>query len=64
MSRGFIPPHGGYQSLLSYRKALIIFNATTRFCQKFLDEYDGHQTPGHSEFRRGTLSASIRVDQR
>ena len=29
---GFIPPHGGYQNLLSYRKAEIIYDATYRFC--------------------------------
>jgi len=27
MTGGFIPPHGGYQKLLSYRKAEIAFDA-------------------------------------
>jgi four helix bundle suffix protein len=36
MSEGFIPAHGGYEDLLSYRKALIVFDTTFRFCQRFL----------------------------
>jgi four helix bundle suffix protein len=37
---GFIPPHGGYQSLLSFQKAQIVFDATVYFCQRFLDRRD------------------------
>jgi len=37
---GFIPPHGGYQDLLSYQKALIVFDATVYFCNRFLDKRD------------------------
>jgi four helix bundle suffix protein len=37
MSDGFIPPHGGYRNLLSYRKTEIIFDATVRFCDRFID---------------------------
>jgi four helix bundle suffix protein len=35
---GFIPPHGGYQNLLSYHKALIVFQATQYFCNRFIDK--------------------------
>ena len=35
-SKGFIPPHGGYKELLSYRKAEIVYDLTFRFCQRFL----------------------------
>lgn len=38
MTRGFIPPHGGYKDLLSYRKAEIVFDATVRFCERFVDQ--------------------------
>ena len=31
MPAGFIPPHGGYQDLLSYRKAEIVYDATVYF---------------------------------
>lgn len=37
MSEGFIPAHGGYSNLLSYRKAEIIFDATNHFCRRFID---------------------------
>ena len=39
-AQGFIPPHGGYADLLSYRKALIVYDATVRFCARFLDKRD------------------------
>lgn len=38
MSEGFIPPHGGYQNLLSYQKALIVYDATISFCGRFVDK--------------------------
>jgi four helix bundle suffix protein len=34
---GFIPPHGGYEKLLAYRKSQIIYDATVRFCDRFID---------------------------
>jgi hypothetical protein len=34
---GFIPPHGGYEQLLAYKKAEIIYDATVRFCDRFID---------------------------
>ena len=37
MSKGFIPPHGGYKSLLSYQKAEIVYDATVYFCDRFID---------------------------
>ncbi len=37
---GFIPHHGGYQSLASYQKAEIIYDLTFRFCQRFLNRGD------------------------
>jgi len=32
---GFIPKHGGYQNLLSYKKAEIIYDGTVYFCNRF-----------------------------
>jgi four helix bundle protein len=40
MTDGFIPPHGGYQNLLSYQKAEIVYDATVKFCAKYLDRRD------------------------
>ena len=37
---GFIPPHGGYQELLSYQKALIVFDATVYFRGRHFDRRD------------------------
>jgi four helix bundle protein len=37
---GFIPPHGNYRELLSYRKAEIVFDVTHRFCHRFLAKTD------------------------
>ena len=34
-----IPPHGGYQKLLSYQKAEIVFDATVYFCDHFIDRH-------------------------
>jgi len=40
LSPGFIPPHGGYQKLLSYQKALIVYDGTVRFCERLLQKRD------------------------
>lgn len=40
MPDGFIPPHGGYQRLLSYQRAEIVYDATVRFCARFFDRRD------------------------
>ena len=36
----FLPPHGGYRRLLSYRKAEIVYDVTYRFCERFLRKSD------------------------
>jgi len=40
MTERFIPPHGGYQKLLSYQKAEIVYDATVHFCERLLDKRD------------------------
>jgi four helix bundle suffix protein len=37
---GFIPPHGGYEDLLSFQKARIVYDGTVRFCERFLRKSD------------------------
>jgi len=37
-AKGFIPPHGGYQNLLAYQKALVVYDATLQFCDRFIDK--------------------------
>lgn len=36
----FIPPHGGYENLLSFKKARIVYDGTVRFRARFLDRRD------------------------
>lgn len=40
MLKPFIPPHGGYQNLISYQKAEIIYRATAHFTSKFFYSRD------------------------
>jgi four helix bundle suffix protein len=40
MPEKFIPPHGGYENLLSFRKARIVYDGIVRFCERFLDKRD------------------------
>lgn len=37
--QGFIPAHGGYEKLLSFKKARIVFDATECFCARFIDKW-------------------------
>jgi four helix bundle suffix protein len=34
---GFIPPHGGYEKLQSYQMSVLVYDATVRFCDRFID---------------------------
>ena len=36
----FIPSHGGYENLLSYQKALVVYDATINFCNRFFGRFD------------------------
>ena len=40
MPNRFIPPHGGYESLLSFQKARIVYDGTVWFCSHFLNKRD------------------------
>ena len=40
MPQNFIPPHGGYEELLSFQKARVIYDATVQFCERFLSKRD------------------------
>lgn len=39
MSEGFIPPHGGYEKLLSFQKSRIVYDATVYFCDRYIDKF-------------------------
>jgi len=34
---GFIPPHGGYETLKSYQMSVLVYDATVKFCDRFID---------------------------
>jgi four helix bundle suffix protein len=38
--QNFIPPHGGYEELLSFQKARVVYDATVHFCRRFLSRRD------------------------
>lgn len=40
MPQNFIPPHGGYEELLSFQKARVVYDATVCFCERFLERRD------------------------
>ena len=40
MAEHFILTHGGYENLLSFQKARIVYDGTVRFCQRFLKKSD------------------------
>lgn len=40
MPQNFIPPHGGYEELLSFQKARIVYDGTVCFCERFLHKRD------------------------
>src|SRR4051812_43746692 len=40
MEKGFIPAHGGYENLRSFQKARVVYDATVKFCDRFLDRRD------------------------
>lgn len=37
---GFIPAHGNYKELRSYKMSVIIYDATVLFCRRFLEKRD------------------------
>jgi len=38
-NNGLIPPHGGYRKLVSYQMAEIVYDATAKFCSRFIDKH-------------------------
>lgn len=36
----FIPPHGGYKTMLAFQKARVVYDGTVRFCECFMERRD------------------------
>lgn len=65
MSQGFIPPHGGYEDLHSYKKSLIVFMATFYLAKKWLrrgsrtrDQMEQSARSGKQNIIEGSLAAA------
>jgi four helix bundle protein len=43
VTKGFIPAHGGYENLLSFQKARVVYDATVCFCARFVGSRDRTQ---------------------
>jgi len=39
MSNTFIPAHGGYQGFRSFQMSEIVYDATVKFCERFVNKY-------------------------
>jgi len=39
-NESFIPPHGGYRNLITFKKAEIIYDSTVYFTKRFFSKYD------------------------
>lgn len=64
MSNGFIPPHGGYEDLHSYKKALIVFLATYYLAKRWVrmgsrtrDQMEQSARSGKQNIVEGSLAA-------
>ena len=65
MSHGFIPPHGGYEDLHSYQKALIIFLATFYLVKRWVrmgsrtrDQMEQSARSGKQNIVEGSLASA------
>jgi four helix bundle suffix protein len=57
MTENFIPPHGGYQKLLSYQKAEIVYDATVYFCDRFI----GRRSRTHDQMVQAARSGKQNI---
>ena len=65
MHQGFIPPHGGYEALHSYKKSLIIFVATYYLAEKWVrmgsrtrDQMEQSARSGKQNIVEGSLASA------
>ena len=65
MPAGFIPHHGGFKQLKSYQKALVIYDATLYFCDRFFrnnrrqtDQMEQAARSGKQNIVEGSLAAA------
>jgi len=56
-SPGLIAPHGGYRGLKSYQNAEIVYDATVRFCDRFV----GRQSRTHDQMVQAARSGKQNI---
>ena len=56
-SSGLIAPHGGYRGLKSYQNAEIVYDATVRFCDRFV----GRQSRTHDQMVQAARSGKQNI---
>ena len=56
-SPGLIAPHGGYRDLKSYQNAEIVYDATVRFCDRFV----GRQSRTHDQMVQAARSGKQNI---
>lgn len=54
-----IPPHGGYRNLKSYQTAIIIYDLTPIFCERFLDDRTNKTYKSYTPYRSRTPDQMI-----
>jgi len=54
---GFIDPHGGYQNLKSYQMAEIVYDATTKFCHRWI----GRRSRTHDQMVQAARSGKQNI---
>ncbi|MBS4014639.1 MAG: four helix bundle suffix domain-containing protein [Bacteroidetes bacterium] len=61
-TEGFIPPHGGYRDLLTYKKSEIIYDGTVYFTNRFFGKYDrtvGQMVQAARSGKQNIVEASV-----
>jgi len=57
MAQGFMPPHGGYENLLSYQKAQVVYDATVFFCERYV----GRRSRTHDQMVQAARSGKQNI---
>jgi four helix bundle suffix protein len=64
-NNGFIPPHGGYEELVTYQKALVVFDATFYLAERWVrigsrtrDQMEQAARSGKQNIVEGSLAAA------
>ena len=54
---GFIPPHGGYDKLKCYQMSVLVYDATRKFCDRFIDP----KSRTHDQMVQGARSGNKNI---